>query len=273
MVPVKKQLANKGNYGGQRDLSKIKYIVIHYTGNDGDHDESNGSYFQRKIVQASAHYFVDDDSITQSVPDNYSAYSVGGKKFNNAGGRLYGTVTNLNSISIELCDVIKNGVVYPTQKTINNAIELTQKLMAKYNIPAHRVIRHWDVRGKACPLYWVDDSKWQSEFWNKLGNVVPTSGVDINPYKEPEKIITSKANAKKYGISVFESSGEGVKWLQWELSQVAPAYKDFLNAHGGIDGQCGTNTVELLKLFQKNYGLSQVDGLCGRDTRKALKNN
>ena len=74
------------------------------------------------------------------------------------------------------------------------------------------------------------------------------------------------------GMSVFESEGEGVKWLQWELSQVAPAYKDFLNLHGGIDGKCGTNTVELLKLFQATYGL-EVDGICGRNTRNALKAN
>ena len=85
MVPIKVQTANRSNYGSKRDVSKIKYIVIHYTGNDGDSDESNAKYFKNNIVKASAHYFVDDDSITQAVPDNYSAYAVGGKKYNNAG--------------------------------------------------------------------------------------------------------------------------------------------------------------------------------------------
>lgn len=272
MVPIKQALANRTNYGAFRDINKIKYIVIHYTGNDGDSDESNARYFRNNIVKASAHYFVDDNSITQSVPDNFVAYAVGGKKYNNFGGRLYGTVTNLNSISIELCDVTKNGVVYPTQKTINNAIELTQMLMKKYNIPAHRVIRHWDVNSKSCPSYWTNDFKWKSEFWNKLGNIVQPSGQDNNPYKEPTKQVTSKANAQKLGISVFEFEGESVKWLQWELSKVAPAYNDFLNLHGGIDGKCGNNTVELLKLFQRNYGLVD-DGVCGKNTRAALKAN
>lgn len=272
MVPIKQDIANRANYGSARDVSKIKYIVIHSTANDGDSDESNGKYFRNKIVKASANYFVDDDSITQSVPDNYIAYAVGGKKYNNAGGRLHGTVTNANSISIELCDTVRNGVVYPSQKTINNAIELTQMLMKKYNVPAHRVIRHWDANGKSCPSYWVSDSKWNAEFWSKLGNVVPTSGQDKNPYKEPTKQITSKANAQKLGYSVFECEGEGVKWLQWELSKVAPAYNDFLTLHGGIDGKCGNNTVELLKLFQRNYGLID-DGVCGRNTRAALKAN
>jgi N-acetylmuramoyl-L-alanine amidase CwlA len=203
------------------------------------------------------------------VPDNYSAYAGGGKKYNNAGGRLYGTVNNSNSISIELCDTVKNGVVYPTQKTINNALELTKMLMDKYNIPAHRVIRHYDVNGKPCPKYWINDTNWKSSFWDKLGNVVATSGPDINPYHAPTKQVTSKANAQKLGISVFESEGEGVKWMQWELSKVAPAYNDFLNLHGGIDGKCGNNTVELLKLFQRSYGLVE-DGVCGRNTRNAL---
>ena len=33
---MKEHLANKANYGSKRDLSKIKYLVIHYTSNDGD---------------------------------------------------------------------------------------------------------------------------------------------------------------------------------------------------------------------------------------------
>lgn len=272
MVQIKQQIAARANYGSYRSTSNIKYIVIHYTGNDGDSDESNGKYFINNIVKASAHYFIDDDSITQSVPDNYSAYAVGGKKYNNSGGRLYGTVNNANSLSIELCDVLKNGVIYPSEKTINNALELTNFLMKKYNIPAHRVIRHYDVNGKSCPAYWINDSSWEKAFHGRLGNSIPTSGQDVNPFKEPSVQITSKAVAKEKGILTFQCEGEGVKWMQWELSKVAPAYKDFLDLHGGIDGKCGNNTVELLKVFQKNYGLT-IDGVCGSNTRKALKAN
>ena len=574
MVQLKQQIAAKKNYGTKRNVSNIKYIVIHYTGNDGDSDESNAKYFQKKIIEASAHYFVDDDSITQSVPDDYNAYAVGGKKWNNSGGRLYGTANNSNSISIELCDTVKNGKVYPTQKTINNAIELTQHLMRKYNIPAHRVIRHYDVNGKNCvpmytevltregwkfisevnigdeimtahiddmslnyapildivapyttrtysmngitltanhrvvyqtdigrtfkidtwqeimnkkqsliptcgqlkssgidinddmikllvaiqadgyyerndllhfhlkkerkinrleellsnldivykkefksdgsvsirirdkdndwfycyffedmnllqnkiftfnllkmnknqadiffnellywdgnytekddyfsmikqncdlvsavaccnnvkvtqtqtkkglwivhfkkdnlsvgktflkkvkksqlvtcvtvpsgifivrqnghifitgncPLYWINDNLWEQEFHSKIGGYIAPSGQDINPFKEPTKQITSKAIAQSKGIANFESQGEGVKWMQWELSKVSPAYNNFLNLHGGIDGKCGKNTTDLLILFQQSYGL-EPDGVCGSKTRTALKAN
>lgn len=174
----KKNLANKKNYGGKRKTSSIKYIVIHYTANDGDSDEANANYFKNNIVKASAHYFVDDDSVTQSVPDDSIAWSVGGSKYSNCsktgGGKYYGKCTNSNSISIELCDDVKNGKIYPSAKTIANVLDLTKKLMKKYNIPASRVIRHFDVTGKSCPAYWCGttekNKKWKTEFWDKLSS-------------------------------------------------------------------------------------------------------
>lgn len=173
---LKKNLANKKNYGGSRKISAIKYIVIHYTANDGDTDEGNGKYFHSNIVKASAHYFVDSDSVTQSVPDDYVAWSVGGSKYSSCkstgGGKFYGKCTNSNSISIELCDDKKNGTVYPSAATITNAIELAKDLMKKYGIPAENVIRHFDVTGKSCPAYWcgtdAKNKKWKTEFQDKL---------------------------------------------------------------------------------------------------------
>lgn len=35
-VNIRKYPANAGNVGGKRTASGIRYIVIHYTGNDGD---------------------------------------------------------------------------------------------------------------------------------------------------------------------------------------------------------------------------------------------
>ena len=130
---LKVNLAAPGNYGGRRD--KIQYIVVHYTANDGDSDEGNGNYFHNNIVGASAHYFVDGDSITQSVPDSCVAWSVGGKKYTNCaqtgGGKWYGKCTNNNSISVELCDEV-------------------------------------DVNGKPCPKPFVDNPKAWENFKERL---------------------------------------------------------------------------------------------------------
>lgn len=91
---IAKQLfANPKNYGGKRSLSSIKYIVIHYTVNDGDTDEANAKYFHNNVVKASAHYFVDDDSYTKSVPIKNIAWSVGGKNIRTVGRRVGENIT------------------------------------------------------------------------------------------------------------------------------------------------------------------------------------
>lgn len=165
-----KKLAHKSNYGAVRRVSDIKYIVIHYTGNDGDTALANARYFQTPGLSVSAHYFVDDNSVYQSVLDNYVAYSVGAKSADTSsgGGRYFKKASNANTLNIELCDTKKDGKIYPTQATIERAASLTKELMDQYQIPVENVIRHFDVTGKRCPAYWTDNTKWESEFKSKL---------------------------------------------------------------------------------------------------------
>lgn len=224
-MEIKQNLSNRSNYGSVRSTDKIKYIVIHYTGNDGDTDEGNGSYFHNGKVGVSAHYFVDSDSVTQSVPDNYVAWSVGGSKYSNCastgGGKYYGTVTNTNSISIELCDDCKNGTIYPSAATIKNALEWTRTLMNKYGIPKERVIRHFDVTGKGCPAYWCGsaekDKLWRSEFYDKICATV-SNNVSGNPVLtqgstgEAVKTLQQRLNAWGFDVDVDGSVGP----LTWE---------------------------------------------------------
>lgn len=168
---IKEQLANSGNYGGSRNASQIRYLVYHYTGNDGDRAANNAKYFQNNIVKASAHYFVDDTTVWRSVPDLKVAWSVGGSKYANAdktgGGTMYGVITNTNSLSIEMCDTIRNGVYQASEATLANAAALGRTLMEKYGIPIENVYRHFDVTGKHCPSYLVNAQKW-AEFKKRL---------------------------------------------------------------------------------------------------------
>ena len=116
MVKISSYPASKANYGGTRALSTIKYIVIHYTANDGDTAISNAKYFANGSRGASAHYFVDSKNIVQSVKDDYVAWAVGGNKYDDTtktgGGKFYGKCNNNNSLSIEICDDIKNNAIY-----------------------------------------------------------------------------------------------------------------------------------------------------------------
>lgn len=158
--------ANRLNYGVYRSTSKIKYIVLHYTAVDGDSAKNEGSAFRTHVTMTSAHRFVDDSTVLISVPDTYVAWSVGGKKYNDCsktgGGKLYGKVTNTNSISIEMCDTIRNGKHDVSEKTLENTVELVRELMKQYNIPIENVVRHFDVNGKHCPAYMMDNMVWNS---------------------------------------------------------------------------------------------------------------
>ena len=171
-MKIRQHLANAGNYGGTRSASAIKYIVIHYTGNDGDTADNNAKYYASNVVKTSAHYFVDAKEIVQSVPDLRVAWAVGGNKYASAaqtgGGKLHGKCTNANSISIEICDAVRDGVYKPAPETVAAVLDLTRELQKKYNVPAANVIRHFDVTGKLCPAYWTSDAVWRSEFWDKL---------------------------------------------------------------------------------------------------------
>ena len=163
---LKEQPANAGNYGGSRSSGESRYLVLHYTGNNGDTAANNAAYFQNNVVEASAHYFVDDTTVYRSVPDLKIAWAVGGKPYadcsKTGGGTLYGIVTNRNSISVELCDTVRDDVYGASEATLENAVHLCRELMERYQIPLSRVCRHFDVTGKPCPRYFVDEAAWSA---------------------------------------------------------------------------------------------------------------
>lgn len=203
---IKVNLANVNNYGDARSLNSIKYIVIHYTANDGDTSMNNANYFKNNVVEASAHYFVDSESITRSVPDDFVAWHCGALSYRHHECR------NANSIGVEICDDVKNGVICPSDKTIKNTIELVEWLMKKYNIPKVNVIRHYDVTGKLCPAYWcgtIDkEKKWQAEFkdkLNKAGNILYRVQVGVFSVKANAERLKKELESKGYNAIIKES--------------------------------------------------------------------
>lgn len=255
---LKTNLAARGNYGSIRSLSKIKYIVLHYTANDGDTDESNANFFKTSGRGSSAHYFVDDNSVTRTVPDNYVAWSVGGNRYSNykttGGASLYKTCTNTNSINIEMCDTKRNGKYDVSEKTLLNTIELVILLMKKYKISISSVIRHFDVTGKSCPAYFIDNGIWNnmkkriSDSYNNSSIVnnmnFISNSIDYSPVFEPlfysNKYLDLKAAFGTNGTMLF----------------------NHFITHGMIEGRQGSEKFNV-NIYKENYP----------DLKKAFGNN
>lgn len=193
----------KGNNGR-------KYIVIHYTGNKNDTALANSNYFKSVNRGSSAHYFVDRTSVYQVVSDDDTAWAVGK---NYGSNNLFGKCTNKNSISIEMCS--NDGKIH--EDTYQNTVELTKKLMKKYNIPVSNVIRHYDVCSKICPGWkgWIgfDESIW-NKFKKDISNTTAYSTISNTDQKAPDtskefkvKIIVDSLNIRKNANSLSKKIG------------------------------------------------------------------
>lgn len=143
MLEIQKQFIN---YNRSARSQKIKYIVIHSTGNTNDTAQNNHDYFARCNRGSSADFFVDDNNIIQIIDsDNYYSWHCGD------GNGAYG-ITNGNSISIEMCGTLNGNI---SDLTVNNTLELTKYLMNKYGIDADHVVRHYDASRKSCPYQFM----------------------------------------------------------------------------------------------------------------------
>ena len=149
--------AHSGNYQKGR-TQPIEYIVVHYTANSGDTAQNNLDYFARTKTGTSAHYFVDENEVCQSVQDTDVAWHCGSKNPRHPYCR------NANSIGIEMCNSV-GGV--PEAVRARTAAFVRQK-MKEYGIDSSHVLRHYDVTGKRCPAPWVDNPAEWMEFKKML---------------------------------------------------------------------------------------------------------
>ena len=208
MLPIQRKISPYNHYEG----NNIKYIVIHYVGATGT-AKNNVDYFYGGDRQASAHYFVDDGSIWQSVEDFNGSWHCGNTRTE---------VNNKNSIGIEMC--CPNPQLYVSDKTIQNTCELVVYLMKKYNIPLANVRTHYEVSGKTklCPNF-ANTSRW-TNMKNKIaqmlsGNASATTNEMYRIRKSwadassQKGAYSNKENAIKAcpsGYKVFDSKGKQV---------------------------------------------------------------
>lgn len=125
---------------------KINNIVIHYTANPGSSAKQNRDYFESlkdtKARKASSHFIVGiDGEILQCVPTWEIAYASNDR--------------NHDTVSIETCHRAEDGTY--TEETYESLVHLTAWLCEKFDLTEEDLIRHYDVTGKICPKYFVED--------------------------------------------------------------------------------------------------------------------
>ena len=207
--------------------TNIQYLVIHYVGAVSG-ALANAQYFYNTYRGASAHYFVDDNSIYQVVLDKDIAWHVGANSYRHPYCR------NTNSIGIEMCCFNNNGKLDVSETVVRNTIELAAYICKKYGITIDRVIRHYDVTGKNCPAPMVQDSSRWDDFKNRLN--VALNGGTISPI-QPTEIDTM--NKTMYvtandGLNVRAGVGVGYKIIRTLTKGTQVTIKEMSNGWGRI---------------------------------------
>lgn len=128
------------------ETNRITGIVVHYTANPGSTAMENRDYFEglkdSHETQASSNFIVGlDGEIVQCVPTWEVAYASNSR--------------NIDTVSIECCHPDETGEF--TDETYKSLVQLCAWLCMKFQLDAEDVIRHYDVTGKICPKYFVEN--------------------------------------------------------------------------------------------------------------------
>ena len=157
------------SYGGLRLKSKIIGVALHWT--EGSHDTAQNEcdfFATGNDRYAGAHIFIDrDGKVALSIPLKYIAWSVMSRGY--ASGAYDGILDNTNTISIELCgcnDGHDNGLKMNIEQ--ETALYEVLKWIKKQCPKVHIFCRHYDIKHKPCPKYYVDNP----EDWKQLKKYV-----------------------------------------------------------------------------------------------------
>lgn len=130
-----------------------KGIILHYIGNPGTTARQNASYFAHVNSQTSVHYIVDEEEIIEIIPPEEKSYGTSDRAHNES------------FIQIEMCHPDASGRI--EEAVLEKVVWLCRELMKRYEIT--EIIRHYDVTGKKCPLWYVE----HPEEWEALkGRIV-----------------------------------------------------------------------------------------------------
>ena len=146
-------------------LDDIKNIVIHYVGNPNTSAKNNRDYFNKPSTGVSSHFIVGlSGEVIQCVPI-YERSAASNDR-------------NKDTLSIETCHPDESGKF--NQATYNSLVKLTAYLCYQFDLKQDDVIRHYDVTGKICPKYYVENEDEWKIFKKDVGKA-------IDDYRKAEK--------------------------------------------------------------------------------------
>ncbi len=149
------------------ETNGINGVVIHYTANPGSSAQENRDYFEglkdSHETSASSNFIVGlEGEIIQCIPTWEVAYASNER--------------NYDTISIEVCHPDETGKF--EDATYRSLVQLTAWLCRKYSLSAESVIRHYDVTGKNCPKYFVENEDAWNNFREDVSNAIAKGGED-----------------------------------------------------------------------------------------------
>ena len=134
-------------------MEPITGVVIHYVGNPGTEGISNRNFFEslkdNHETSVSSHFVIGlQGEIIQCVPLDEVAYANRGRNF--------------DTISIECCHPDAEGKF--NEATYESLVQLVAYLLNTYDLGEEGILRHYEVTGKICPRYYVENP----EAWETL---------------------------------------------------------------------------------------------------------
>lgn len=143
------------------ETNKITGIVVHYTANPGSTAMDNRNYFEglkdSHETKASSNFVVGlEGEIVQCVPTWEVAYASNSR--------------NIDTVSIECCHPDETGRF--NDDTYRSMVKLCAWLCMKFDLTSEDVIRHYDVTGKNCPKYFVENEDAFAAFRNDITQAI-----------------------------------------------------------------------------------------------------
>lgn len=141
----------------------IQNIVVHWVGNAGSSAIGNRNYFNSLATShktsASSHYIIGlNGEIIRCIPENEVAFHSGSYSINR------------KSIGIEDCHPDWKGKF--NDATYNSLVELCADICKRHNLSVKSIIRHYDVTGKCCPKYYVENESEWLKFKRDVANIL-----------------------------------------------------------------------------------------------------